>query len=63
MNKMTKTQQMAAALGIAALMSPMPLAPRFYGRPPGRPGVKKLRAKRKVRNRMAKISRRRNRAG
>lgn len=63
MSKMTKTQQVAAALSIAALMSPLPLMPRFYGRPPGRPGVKKLRAKRKVRNRMVKNSRRRNRAG
>lgn len=34
-----------------------------WRKPPGRPGVQKLRAKRKVRNRMAKISRRRNRAG
>lgn len=64
MDKMTQTQKIAAVMGMAAALMPTPLESRWYGRrPPGRPCVKKLRAKRKVRNRMAKISRLRNRAG
>lgn len=47
----------------AALLSDTHL-PQLKGgwtRAPGRPGIKQYRAKRKVRNRMAKLSRRRNR--
>jgi len=60
---MTQTQKIAAVMGLAAAIMPITAMPRRYGRPPGRPGVKKLRAKRKVRARMRKISQRRNRAG
>lgn len=51
----------AGLLGAFASDHPMGHRTPRYERPPGRPGIKKYRIKRKARNRMALASRRRNR--
>jgi len=53
---------LALGLGVWGSNDFTPLRGPHYERPPGRPGIKAYRAKRKVRNRMASKSRARNRA-
>lgn len=62
MGSSMSTLAVALGLGIWGASDFTPLRGPHYERPPGRPGIKKYRVKRRARNRVASKSRARNRA-